>query len=110
MEFGGTELRKLLPGVPLVESPFFDAILPTAGFDPETERVARDLHRDGFAVIRFQDEEFDQRAERIKEYLGRQFDAAACASRNGRGAMAGATSTIGRRTPTSGQSPPTNMS
>lgn len=77
MEFSGTKLRKLLPGVPLVESPFFDAILPTAGFDPETERVARDLHRDGFAVIRFQDEEFGQRAERIKEYLGRQFDAAA---------------------------------
>lgn len=77
MEFSGTELRRLLPGVPLVESPFFDAILPTAGFDPETERVARDLNRDGFAVIRFPDAELDQRAERIKEYLGRQFDAAA---------------------------------
>ncbi|HSX62262.1 MAG TPA: phytanoyl-CoA dioxygenase family protein [Tahibacter sp.] len=58
-----------------MESPFFETILPTLGFDDETERVARDLNRDGFAVFRFDDAALEQRAERIKAHLGGLFDA-----------------------------------
>jgi len=67
-------LKSILPGVPLVESPFFDDILPTCDFDAETARVGRDLHEKGFAVVRFPDEEFDARAERIKNRLAPRFD------------------------------------
>jgi len=55
--------------VPLVESPFFEEIAAASGFDAETARIARDLNKDGFAVLRFPDEEFDARAERIKQNL-----------------------------------------
>ena len=67
------DLKNLLPGVPLVESPFFDEILPTCGFDAETQRIAHDLNRDGFAVVRFTDDELEARADRIKRDLGRYF-------------------------------------
>src|SRR4051794_20093344 len=45
--------RDLLPGVPLIDSPFFDEILAESGWDAETRRVAVDLRRDGFAVLGF---------------------------------------------------------
>lgn len=51
--------RDLLPGVPLVHSPFFDEILATSDWDDETRRVAADLKRDGFAVIEFHEPELD---------------------------------------------------
>jgi hypothetical protein len=63
-------LKDLLPGVPLVESPFFDDILSAYAFDAETARIARELHDNRFAVFRFPDDEFDARAERIKRDLG----------------------------------------
>lgn len=71
------KLRAILPGVPLVESPFFDEIVDASGFDAETARIAKDLNRDGFAVLRFPDPEFEARAERIKEKLASHFDFAA---------------------------------
>jgi Phytanoyl-CoA dioxygenase (PhyH) len=71
------KLRAILPGVPLVESPFFDEIVAASDFDAETARVAKDLNRDGFAVLRFPDAEFDARAERIKQNLSSHFDFAA---------------------------------
>jgi Phytanoyl-CoA dioxygenase (PhyH) len=71
------KLRAILPGVPLVESPFFEEIAAASGFDDETARIARDLNKDGFAVLRFPDEEFDARAERIKQNLASRFDFAA---------------------------------
>jgi Phytanoyl-CoA dioxygenase (PhyH) len=71
------KLRAILPGVPLVESPFFDEIVDASGFDAETARIARDLNKNGFAVLRFPDAEFDARAERIKQKLASHFDFAA---------------------------------
>jgi Phytanoyl-CoA dioxygenase (PhyH) len=71
------KLRAILPGVPLVESPFFEEIAAASGFDDETARVATDLNKNGFAVLRFPDEEFDGRAEKIKQNLAPRFDFAA---------------------------------
>jgi len=66
-------LRATLSGVPLVESPFFEDILPSCGFGAETSRIAQSLHRNGYAILDFPDEEFDARAERIKGNLKPQF-------------------------------------
>jgi len=71
------KLRAILPGVPLVESPFFEEIVAASGFDAETARIATDLNKNGFAVLRFPDAEFDARAERIKQKLASHFDFAA---------------------------------
>jgi len=43
-------------------------------FEPETKRVAMDLHLKGYAVITFPDVEFDAVAGRIKQTLASQFD------------------------------------
>jgi len=71
------KLRAILPGVPLVESPFFEEIAAASGFDAETARIARDLNKNGVAILRFPDEQFEARAERIKQNLVSQFDFAA---------------------------------
>jgi Phytanoyl-CoA dioxygenase (PhyH) len=68
------KLRAILPGVPLVESPFFEEIAAAADFDAETARIANDLHEKGFAVLPFPDDEFGERAERIKRNLAPRFD------------------------------------
>lgn len=54
-----------LPGVPSVESPFFEDLFPAASTDPETLRIAQSLHRDGFAVLDFPDPDILARADRI---------------------------------------------
>ncbi|MGB3797139.1 MAG: phytanoyl-CoA dioxygenase family protein [Alteraurantiacibacter sp.] len=62
----------IFPGVPRIESPLFarDALTDLS----EMERtVARDLNRQGFAVIDFPDAEIDARIERIQRHLGPQF-------------------------------------
>ena len=66
--------RDLLPGVPLIESPFFERLAEQAWPDPELRRIAADLHRDGFAVIDFPEEHFDAIAEAIRTKLEAQFD------------------------------------
>jgi hypothetical protein len=68
------KLRAILPGVPLVESPFFEEIAAASDFDPETSRMARELNEKGFTVFRFPEEEFDDRATRIKQNLAPRFD------------------------------------
>jgi hypothetical protein len=68
------KLRAILPGVPLVESPFFDEIAAASDFDSETLRIARELNENGFAVLRFPDEQFNDRAGRIKQNLAPRFD------------------------------------
>lgn len=68
------KLRAILPGVPLVESPIFEEIVAASGFDAETARIATDLNKNGFAVLRFPDAEFDARAEKIKQNLAPHFD------------------------------------
>jgi hypothetical protein len=57
------DLKGMLPGVPLVESPFFDDVLASCDFDAETRRIAQDLHSNGYATFRFPDDEIDARAE-----------------------------------------------
>lgn len=70
----GAKLRAMLPGVPLVESPFFDEIAATCAFDPETARIAKDLNEKGFAILRFPDAGIDERAARIKRNLASNVD------------------------------------
>jgi hypothetical protein len=67
-----SEFDNPLPGVPAVESPFSAQIFASA--DAETQRVARDLARDGFAVIEFPDADFDRIAEDIKANLKDRYD------------------------------------
>lgn len=58
-----------LPGVPAVESPFFEEIFVPERFSAEELRIARDLHDKGFAVFDFPDPEIEAKAERIKQSL-----------------------------------------
>lgn len=67
------QYQRFLPGVPSVESPFFEKIFNDPSIDEETRRVAYDLNRDGFAVIDFPDSEFDDVAEAIKQDLHDSF-------------------------------------
>ena len=62
-----------LPGVPSIESPFFDALF--AGADDATLHLARQLQQQGFAVLDFPEPDFDQLAEAIKANLTPLFDA-----------------------------------
>ena len=57
-----------LPGVPNIESPFFEHLFADA--DPETQRVARALHEDGFALIDFPEPEFEEVASAVVAELG----------------------------------------
>lgn len=69
----------LLPGVPLVESPFFAQ--DVTALAPEYQEVARQLHARGYAVIDFPDPGFDDKAEAIRRRLAARFnwgDPAAC--------------------------------
>ena len=61
-----------LPGVPSVESPFFERLFE--GVDPGTRRIAADLHHQGYAVIDFPEPEFDRIAEEIKRDLHHRYD------------------------------------
>lgn len=61
------------PGVPLIESPLFEQLLPTMALSAEEERIARDLNRDGFAVLDFPDADLDGRIARIKARLGPRY-------------------------------------
>ena len=72
----GAKLRELLPGVPIIESPFFDEVIASSNFDAETVRVARELNEKGFATLRFPDEDFEVRAARIVHNLASRFDLA----------------------------------
>ena len=55
-----------LPGVPLIDSPFFDRLFPLSNPDAETTRIAEDLREKGFAVFDFPDPEIDRLCEQIK--------------------------------------------
>lgn len=62
-----------LPGLPLIESPLFPALLPTLGLSDEEARIGLELHRRGFAVFDFPDPDLDARIERIKASLGPRY-------------------------------------
>ena len=67
-------LRDIFPGVPIVESPLFPAMLDELGFNEIERRVAIDLNRNGYAIIDFPDEHLGERIERVKAYLAPRFD------------------------------------
>ncbi len=58
-----------LPGVPLVESPFFDELFTPELYDDATLAVARALHEDGFAIVDFPDDDFDAVVDGIRARL-----------------------------------------
>lgn len=68
-------LRDVFPGVPLVESPFFDLIISELDLSSDERRIAMDLHELGYAIMDFPDDQLDARIERIKDYLAPMFDA-----------------------------------
>ena len=67
-------LRDIFPGVPIVESPLFHAMLDELDLNETERRVAIDLNERGYAVIDFPDEHIDERIERVKAYLAPRFD------------------------------------
>lgn len=62
-----------LPGLPLVESPLFPALLPSLHLSQEEARIGLDLHMRGYAVLDFPDPELDARIARIKANLAPRF-------------------------------------
>jgi hypothetical protein len=62
-----------LPGLPLVESPLFPALLPALGLSEEEARIGLELHDRGYAVFDFADLELNARIERIKTSLSPRF-------------------------------------
>lgn len=60
----------VLSGVPLIESPLFPKLKLELGFSVEEERIASDLHENGYAVFDFPDTELNGRIERIQDHLG----------------------------------------
>ena len=69
-----TDSSALLSGVPIIENPLFPSLVDSLGFEPDTKRVAMDLHLKGYAVITFPEVDFDAVAGRIKQTLASQFD------------------------------------
>ena len=67
---------ELLPGVPLVASPFFADILASDYFEDEERQMAADLHHQGYAILEFPDPALVERAQRIAETLEPFFAAA----------------------------------
>lgn len=62
-------MKNPLPGLPLVESPLFPALLPELCLTAEETRIGLELHYRGFAVFDFPDLDLAPRIERIKASL-----------------------------------------
>lgn len=62
-----------LPGLPVIESPLFPAVVEQLGLTDEEVRIGRDLFEQGYAVFDFPDDELDQRVERIKHELAPRY-------------------------------------
>ncbi len=61
------------PGIPLIETAILPTIVNDMGLTPDEERIARELHSNGYAVFDFPDPEIEPRIERIKGDLSPQF-------------------------------------
>lgn len=68
------DVATLLPGVPLIESPFFDDLIERIGLTDSEIEIARQLREKGYATFDFPEPDFDAVAERIKSNLGKKFD------------------------------------
>ncbi len=63
-----------MPGVPHVESPLFEQIFREKKISPETLGLARQLRRDGFAVIDFPDSDFNCLADAVIKSLDQRYN------------------------------------
>jgi hypothetical protein len=72
---GKNDVRNLLPGLPLVESPLFPSLLPALGLTEDEARIGLELHLRGYAVLNFPDNDLDGRIERLKANLAPHFNA-----------------------------------
>ncbi|WP_226018783.1 phytanoyl-CoA dioxygenase family protein [Novosphingobium sp. FKTRR1] len=68
-----TRFSDLLPGVPPLETPYFEQLLPELDLTVSEAVTARALHEKGYATIDFPDPEIAQRIDRIKSHLAPQF-------------------------------------
>ena len=66
----------LLPGVPIVESPFFAEILASNYFLDWEKPIAADLYENGYALLDFPDPDIANRAKRIIDELAPHYEAA----------------------------------
>lgn len=62
-----------LPGLPLIESPLFPALLAELNLDSEEARIGLELYYRGYAVLDFPDPELDARIGRIQAGLGPRY-------------------------------------
>jgi hypothetical protein len=69
------EQGTVFPGVPWIESPLFPRDRPRFDLGGEDERIAHELHLNGFAVFDFPDRLLDKRIERIQRNLAPCFAA-----------------------------------
>lgn len=74
-----------LPGVPLCEQPFFSDYFHPDLCDPITYQVAKNINENGYAILRFPDEEIELVADRIISSLRDRYDWTAW--REGRSAL-----------------------
>jgi len=65
--------NNLLPGVPLIESPFFRSIFTPEAFSASEIAIAKDLSEKGYAVIDFPDPDLALRADAIKHALHHRY-------------------------------------
>lgn len=62
-----------LPGLPLIESPLFPAMVSQLDLTSDEARVGLELYYRGYAVFDFPDGELEQRIDRIKASLGPRY-------------------------------------
>jgi hypothetical protein len=62
--------------MPLVESPLFPVQQTSMNLTAEEQRIATDLHEQGYAVLDFPDAEINARIDRIKANLGPRYNIA----------------------------------
>lgn len=68
-----TEFKNPLPGLPLIESPFFNKYF-NENTDKEIFNIATQLKDNGFAIFKFPDKKFNEKAESIKTELYSHYD------------------------------------
>jgi len=61
---------RIFPGIPLVESPLFEAELVNSDLQSVERDIAVQLNRNGYAVIDFPDPSIDEKFDRIRARLG----------------------------------------
>lgn len=67
---------KLLAGIPVIHSPFFEEICQSGYFSEDEQAIAMQLHSDGYALIDFPDPAIHQKAQKIVQDMAPLFAAA----------------------------------